>query len=59
MPERVNITAVWSAQCVKCGRASAGVGLLGEAITRRVAVGGLLVIAGVYAIETHPRRPAI
>jgi drug/metabolite transporter (DMT)-like permease len=32
-----------------------GLALLGEPITRRVAVGGLLVIAGVYAIETHPR----
>ncbi|PYU21965.1 MAG: hypothetical protein DMG32_19365 [Acidobacteria bacterium] len=31
-----------------------GLLLLGEPITRRVAVGGLLVIAGVYAIETHP-----
>jgi drug/metabolite transporter (DMT)-like permease len=31
-----------------------GMVLLGEAITRRVAVGGLLIIAGVYAIETHP-----
>jgi drug/metabolite transporter (DMT)-like permease len=31
--------------------------LLGEAITPRVAIGGLLVIAGVYAIETHPHRP--
>jgi drug/metabolite transporter (DMT)-like permease len=30
-----------------------GLALLGEPITRRVAVGGLLVIAGVYAIETH------
>jgi drug/metabolite transporter (DMT)-like permease len=27
--------------------------LLGETITHRVAVGGLLIIAGVYAIETH------
>jgi drug/metabolite transporter (DMT)-like permease len=34
-----------------------GLVLLGEPITRRVAVGGLLVIAGVYAIETHPREP--
>jgi drug/metabolite transporter (DMT)-like permease len=33
-----------------------GLALLGEPITRRVAVGGLLVIAGVYAIETHPRE---
>jgi drug/metabolite transporter (DMT)-like permease len=31
--------------------------LLGESITRRVAVGGLLIIAGVYAIETHPHEP--
>jgi drug/metabolite transporter (DMT)-like permease len=31
--------------------------LLGEPITRRVAVGGLLIIAGVYAIETHSREP--
>ena len=31
-----------------------GLVLLGEPITRRVAIGGLLVIAGVYAIETHP-----
>ena len=30
-----------------------GLVLLGEPITRRVAVGGLLIIAGVYAIETH------
>ncbi len=30
-----------------------GVALLGEPITRRVAVGGLLIIAGVYTIETH------
>jgi drug/metabolite transporter (DMT)-like permease len=36
-----------------------GLALLGEPISRRVAVGGLLVIAGVYAIETHPgdRQP--
>jgi drug/metabolite transporter (DMT)-like permease len=34
-----------------------GLVLLGEPITRRVAVGGLLVIAGVYAIETHPHEP--
>jgi drug/metabolite transporter (DMT)-like permease len=34
-----------------------GLVLLGEPITRRVAVGGLLVIAGVYAIETHPGDP--
>jgi drug/metabolite transporter (DMT)-like permease len=32
-----------------------GLLLLREPITRGVAVGGLLVIAGVYAIETHPR----
>ncbi|HZH81700.1 MAG TPA: EamA family transporter [Phototrophicaceae bacterium] len=31
--------------------------LLGEPITRRVAVGGLLIIAGVHAIETHARGP--
>ena len=31
-----------------------GLLLLGEPITRRVAFGGLLVIAGVYAIETAP-----
>jgi drug/metabolite transporter (DMT)-like permease len=31
-----------------------GLVLLGEPITRRVAFGGLLIIAGVYAIETHP-----
>jgi drug/metabolite transporter (DMT)-like permease len=31
--------------------------LLGEPVTRRVAIGGLLVIAGVYAIESHPRHP--
>lgn len=30
-----------------------GLLLLGEPITRRVALGGLLVIAGVYAIESH------
>lgn len=30
-----------------------GLLLLGEPITRRVAIGGLLVIAGVYVIETH------
>jgi drug/metabolite transporter (DMT)-like permease len=34
-----------------------GLVLLGEPITRRVAIGGLLVIAGVYAIETHPGDP--
>ena len=34
-----------------------GLMLLGEPITRRVAVGGLLIIAGVYAIETHAREP--
>jgi drug/metabolite transporter (DMT)-like permease len=34
-----------------------GLILLGEPITRSVAVGGLLIIAGVYAIETHPREP--
>ena len=34
-----------------------GLVLLGEPITRRVAVGGLMVIAGVYAIETHPGDP--
>lgn len=33
-----------------------GLVLLGEPITRRVAVGGLLIIAGVYAIETHTRE---
>jgi DME family drug/metabolite transporter len=31
-----------------------GLLLLGEPITGRVAVGGFLIIAGVYAIETHP-----
>jgi drug/metabolite transporter (DMT)-like permease len=37
-----------------------GLLLLGEPITLRVAIGGLLVIAGVYVIETHSRssRPA-
>ena len=30
-----------------------GLVLLGEPITRRVALGGLLIIAGVYAIESH------
>jgi drug/metabolite transporter (DMT)-like permease len=30
--------------------------LLGEPITRRVAVGGFLIIAGVYVIETHSRE---
>ena len=34
-----------------------GLVLLGEPVTRRVAIGGLLIIAGVYAIETHPRGP--
>jgi len=34
-----------------------GLVLLGEPITRRVAVGGFLIIAGVYAIETHSREP--
>jgi drug/metabolite transporter (DMT)-like permease len=34
-----------------------GLLLLGEPITLRVAIGGLLVIAGVYAIETHSREP--
>jgi drug/metabolite transporter (DMT)-like permease len=34
-----------------------GLVLLGEPVTRRVAIGGLLVIAGVYAIETHSRHP--
>jgi drug/metabolite transporter (DMT)-like permease len=33
-----------------------GLVLLGEPITRRVAVGGFLIIAGVYAIETHSRE---
>ncbi len=33
-----------------------GLGLLGEPITGRVAVGGFLIIAGVYAIETHSRE---
>jgi drug/metabolite transporter (DMT)-like permease len=32
-----------------------GLLLLGEPITLRVAIGGLLVIAGVYVIETHSR----
>jgi drug/metabolite transporter (DMT)-like permease len=30
--------------------------LLGETITARAALAGVLVIAGVYAIETHPRK---
>lgn len=30
--------------------------LLGETITRSAAVAGILVVAGVYAIETHPRK---
>ena len=34
-----------------------GLMLLGEPITRRVAIGGLLIIAGVYAIETQAREP--
>jgi len=34
-----------------------GLVLLGEPITRGVAVGGFLIIAGVYAIETHSREP--
>lgn len=34
-----------------------GLALLGEPITLRVGLGGLLVIAGVYAIETHAREP--
>lgn len=34
-----------------------GLILLGEPITRSVAIGGLLIIAGVYAIETHAREP--
>jgi drug/metabolite transporter (DMT)-like permease len=34
-----------------------GLVLLGEPITGRVAVGGFLIIAGVYAIETHSREP--
>jgi drug/metabolite transporter (DMT)-like permease len=34
-----------------------GLVLLGEPITRRVAVGGLFIVAGVYAIETHPHEP--
>ena len=44
---------------VKHGVAAAMLGLvlLGEPITRRVAVGGFLIIAGVYAIETHSREP--
>jgi drug/metabolite transporter (DMT)-like permease len=33
-----------------------GLVLLGEPITRRVAVGGFLIIAGVYVIETHSRE---
>jgi drug/metabolite transporter (DMT)-like permease len=33
-----------------------GLVLLGESITGPVAVGGLLIIAGVYAIETHSRE---
>lgn len=33
-----------------------GLVLLGEPITRRVAVGGLLIIIGVYTIETHSRE---
>ena len=31
--------------------------LLGERITPSAALAGILVIAGVYAIETHPRKP--
>jgi drug/metabolite transporter (DMT)-like permease len=34
-----------------------GLILLGEPVTRSVAIGGLLIIAGVYAIETHAREP--
>jgi drug/metabolite transporter (DMT)-like permease len=34
-----------------------GLVLLGEPITRRVAFGGLLIIAGVYAIESHAHEP--
>lgn len=34
-----------------------GLLVLGEPITRSVALGGLLIIAGVYAIETHGREP--
>jgi drug/metabolite transporter (DMT)-like permease len=34
-----------------------GLVLLGEPITRRVIVGGLLVIAGVYAIQTRSEEP--
>jgi drug/metabolite transporter (DMT)-like permease len=33
-----------------------GLVLLGEPITHRVAVGGFLIIAGVYVIETHSRE---
>jgi drug/metabolite transporter (DMT)-like permease len=34
-----------------------GLVFLGEPITRRVAVGGLLIIAGVYAIESRSHDP--
>jgi drug/metabolite transporter (DMT)-like permease len=34
-----------------------GLILIGEPITRRVAFGGLLIIAGVYAIESHAQEP--
>jgi drug/metabolite transporter (DMT)-like permease len=34
-----------------------GLVLLGEAISFRIASGGLLIIGGVYAIETHPTEP--
>jgi drug/metabolite transporter (DMT)-like permease len=34
-----------------------GLVFLGEPITRRVAIGGLLIIAGVYAIESQSHDP--
>jgi drug/metabolite transporter (DMT)-like permease len=34
-----------------------GLLLLGETITLRLAIGGILVVAGVYVIETHSRGP--
>ena len=34
-----------------------GLLLLGETITLRLAMGGILVVAGVYVIETHSRGP--
>jgi hypothetical protein len=34
-----------------------GLILIGEPITRRVAFGGLMIIAGVYAIESQAHEP--